>query len=105
MNLNEYQTAAAETAVYPRNGNNALIYTALGLASEAGEVAGKVKKMIRDNVWQRDAVKAELGDVLWYVAAMASEVGFTLEDVAQANIDKLTDRKRRDRLRGDGDYR
>lgn len=105
MTLDEYQEAAIATAVYPRNENSALLYTALGLASEAGEYAGKVKKLIRDAEWSRCAACAELGDVLWYVAAAARELGFTLDEVARANIDKLTDRKERNRLHGSGDYR
>ena len=105
MKLNEYQQAALATAVYPRNGNNALIYTALGLASEAGEYAGKVKKLIRDAAFSRDAAVAELGDVLWYVAAAADALGVDLDEVAKFNIAKLTDRKARSQIQGSGDYR
>lgn len=105
MNLNEYQKAALATAVYPRSPHNALFYTALGLASEAGEYAGKVKKLLRDAKFRREEAALELGDVLWYVAAAADALGMTLEDVAQKNIDKLADRKARDVLRGSGDYR
>lgn len=105
MNLNDYQKAALATAVYPRNGNNALVYTALGLASEAGEYAGKVKKLIRDAEFSREAALAELGDVLWYVAAAADALGVDLRDVADANIVKLADRKSRQQIHGSGDYR
>lgn len=105
MNLNDYQKAALATAVYPRNDKTALTYTALGLASEAGEYAGKVKKLLRDAEFNREAAKAELGDVLWYVAAAADALGFTLRDVADDNIIKLADRKSRGALRGSGDYR
>lgn len=105
MNLNDYQQAALATAVYPRSTHNALFYTALGLTSEAGEYAGKVKKLLRDAEFSRSAAIAELGDVLWYVAAAADALGMTLDDVARANIDKLADRKSRDVLRGSGDYR
>lgn len=105
MNMNDYQRAAMATAVYPRNKQTALTYTALGLASEAGEYAGKVKKLLRDAVWDVDAAKAELGDVMWYIAACADALGIDLADVAQANIAKLSDRKARDAIKGSGDYR
>ena len=105
MTLNDYQIKAKATAVYPSNSRNALMYTSLGLASEAGEVAGKVKKLLRDAVWSKDAMRDELGDVLWYVSALAGHIGYTLEEVAQANIDKLADRKERNRIQGSGDYR
>ncbi len=105
MNLNDYQEAALATAVYPRNGKTELTYTALGLASEAGEYAGKVKKLLRDAEFNREAAKAELGDVLWYVAAAADALGVSLDDIATGNIAKLTDRKARDVLKGSGDYR
>jgi NTP pyrophosphatase (non-canonical NTP hydrolase) len=105
MTLDEYQTKAAETAVYPRNERWGLIYSALGLASEAGEYAGKVKKLVRDHVWSRETSMKELGDVLWYVAACARDMGYTLEEVAQANLDKLGDRKQRGVLGGNGDER
>lgn len=103
--LDEYQKLASQTAVYPRNRDSALMYTALGLASEAGEYAGKVKKLIRDAEWSKAAAAAELGDVLWYVAMAAEANGFTLSEIAQANVDKLSDRKARNALRGSGDYR
>ena len=103
--MNEYQRAAMATAVYPRNRQTALTYTALGLASEAGEYAGKVKKLLRDAVWDAEAAKAELGDVLWYVAACADALGLDLEDIAAANLAKLADRKARDAIKGSGDYR
>lgn len=105
MNLDEYQAYAGATAVYPRNANTALTYTALGLASEAGEYAGKVKKLIRDAKFSRDEAAAELGDVLWYVAMAAEALGVPLSHIAQSNLDKLSDRKTRDVLRGSGDYR
>jgi len=105
MNMNEYQRAAMATAVYPRNKQTALTYTALGLASEAGEYAGKVKKLLRDAEWNADAAMLELSDCLWYIAACADALGIDLADVAQANIDKLSDRKARDAIKGSGDYR
>ena len=110
--FNEYQEAACLTAVYPEKGTGslmALVYTALGL-SEAGEVQGKVKKIIRDNdgvITQehRDAIAAELGDVLWYVASCANEIGYSLERVALNNLNKLNSRKERGVLGGSGDLR
>jgi len=105
MTLDEYQQAAMATAVYPRNPQSALLYTALGLASEAGEYAGKVKKLLRDAEFSREGALAELGDCLWYIAACAEANGMTLSEVAEANIAKLSDRKARDVLRGSGDYR
>lgn len=105
MNFDEYQKLALETAVYPRNEKTALTYTALGLASEAGEYAGKIKKLLRDAEFNKAASAAELGDCLWYIAACADALGMGLNDVALANINKLRDRKARDVLRGSGDNR
>lgn len=105
MTFDEYQTAAAETAVYKRNPQMTIMYPALGLAGETGEVLEKIKKFYRDAVIDREAVKKELGDVLWYVSALAGDLGFTLDDVAQTNINKLRDRKMRNQLHGSGDNR
>ncbi len=105
MDLDYYQRAAMATAIYPRNRETALTYTALGLASEAGEYAGKVKKLLRDAKWDVEAAKAELGDCLWYIAACAEANGLSLTDVAEGNLAKLADRKARDVLAGSGDYR
>ena len=107
MEFNEYQEKARETAIYPSE--QGLIYTALGLCGEAGEVAEKVKKMIRDEI-QLDAkyrgkLARELGDVLWYVANLAHEVGISLNEVAIRNITKLQSRSKRNVLQGDGDNR
>ena len=87
-----------------------LVYPALGLAGEAGELANKVKKVLRDHGGHlseeaREAILAELGDVLWYVAQVATDLGESLEAVAQANLAKLRSRKERGRLGGDGDDR
>lgn len=106
MDFKTYQQNAADTAIYPSKFGD--VYTALGLAGEAGEVAEIVKKHIRDermpgNV--RDALRKELGDVLWYVAMCAREWGLDLDDIAQHNLDKLSSRKERDALSGDGDDR
>ena len=86
------------------------IYPTLGLTGEAGEVADKVKKVIRDRGGSfdretREAIKLELGDVLWYVAQLASELGYDLEEVAEANLQKLSSRAARGRIGGSGDQR
>ena len=109
MDLRTYQSRARETARYPDAGSNP-IYPTLGLCGEAGEVADKVKKVIRDGQGQFspaviDALQLELGDVLWYVAQLASELGLDLEAVAQANLDKLASRAARNVIGGSGDHR
>lgn len=106
--LDGYQERAAATAIYPDSA--AVTYPALGLCGEAGEVAEKVKKAIRDDGGRiseakRDDLKKELGDVLWYVSALARDLGWNLSDVAQGNIDKLESRAARGRLGGSGDNR
>ena len=113
MNFSDYQTRSRVTANYPNAGDD-FIYPTLGLVGEAGEFADKVKKLIRDqNVFKPSEVndelkrelKKELGDVLWYVANIATEFKFDLDDVAQTNIDKLQSRMDRGMLGGDGDNR
>lgn len=109
MNLNEYQAAAWNTAQYPDAGKN-LYYPALGLTGEAGEIANMIKKIMRDDNGQireetKEELKGELGDVLWYVACLASELGHTLDDVAQHNVDKLASRKERGVIGGSGNNR
>jgi NTP pyrophosphatase (non-canonical NTP hydrolase) len=108
MNIDDYQMFASTTAKYPKE--SGLIYTVLGMASEAGEVAGKLKKAIRDEAGEitpeRKAVLlAELGDVLWYVAMVATELETDLSTVAEMNLDKLIDRNTRGVIGGDGDTR
>ena len=103
MSLNEYQNAAAKTAVYKTA--HQILYPALGLAGEAGEVANKVKKMLRDNDFDRDAIVAEVGDVLWYIAALSRDLNVSLQDIALGNIEKLYGRKERGTLQGSGDTR
>lgn len=108
MTLNEYQKAIEKFAFYPgaNSGNlEALSYCALGISGESGEVAEKIKKLIRDGVFETALVLKELGDVLWYVARLSKELNASLEDVATMNIAKLTDRKQRDVLKGNGDER
>lgn len=106
MNFNEYQEFTRTTAIYPKD--VAIPYLTAGLAEEAGEVAGKFKKSVRDN-WEReqfdDAVVKELGDVLWYLARYADELGFSLEYIAEQNVEKLSSRKDRGVLHGSGDNR
>lgn len=106
--LDEYQAEAAITAIYPAK--SAIIYPALGLTGEAGEVADKIKKWIRDGGQQiekldREGVAKELGDVLWYVANLAYDLGYSLSDIAYMNIKKLQDRAARGTLSGSGDNR
>ena len=109
MELNQYQEQARQTALYPDVGSNP-VYPTLGLAGEAGEVADKVKKVLRDrggvfDEGSKESIKLELGDVLWYISQLSSELGFNLEDVAVSNLKKLSSRNIRGRISGDGDYR
>jgi NTP pyrophosphatase (non-canonical NTP hydrolase) len=109
VKFSDYQAAARKTAVYPNRGNN-FVYPALGLAGESGEVAEKIKKVIRDKNSEIDeetrlALKKELGDVFWYIAALCDEAGLDMEDVAESNIKKLLDRQQRNVLHGSGDNR
>lgn len=109
MDFTEYQNKSRSTAIYPNIGDN-VIYPVLGLCGEAGEVAEKLKKVIRDNSGifteeTHNLLKKELGDVLWYLAAIASEMGWDLSDVAQENLAKLAQRKAKDMLKGSGDTR
>ena len=98
-----YENLASETAIFPKE--KALEYLALGLTSEAGEVAGKVKKLIRDGKGDKKAIASEIGDVLWYCAMMAKEVGVPLNTIMQENLRKLHSRKERGTLSGSGDER
>jgi NTP pyrophosphatase (non-canonical NTP hydrolase) len=109
MNFNEYQQKSRKTAGYPAIGHP-IIYPTLGLVNEAGEVAGKIKKVFRDKGGQineetRSALKAELGDVLWYLAQISTEMGLSLDEVAEYNLQKLYSRLERGKIRGDGDNR
>jgi NTP pyrophosphatase (non-canonical NTP hydrolase) len=113
MEFNEYQTKSRVTAKYPRTGDN-FIYPVLGLAGEAGEVADKIKKLIRDkgvespqqvNEEDKEEIKKELGDVLWYIAQIATELGLDLHTIAEGNIEKLYSRMERNQLNGRGDNR
>jgi NTP pyrophosphatase (non-canonical NTP hydrolase) len=109
MNFNDYQKKSRKTAKYPAIGHP-VIYPTLGLVNEAGEVAGKIKKVFRDKGGQineetKSALKAELGDVLWYLAQVCTELDLSLDEVAEYNIEKLYSRLERGTIRGDGDER
>lgn len=103
--LDEYQKAASATAMYADK-----VYPFLGLCGESGEVAELAKKCMRDDrgLWsveRREKLKLELGDVAWYLAAIARDHGFTLSEICQANIEKLYSRKARNVITGSGDHR
>lgn len=109
LTLWSYQIQADTCAIYPMRGSN-LYYPALGLAGEAGEVCNKIKKIMRDKEGKMEsadimALRDELGDVLWYVAALCSELRLDMGAVAEANLDKLFSRKDRGKLGGSGDTR
>ena len=106
--MDDYQSFVVSTKRYDRQ--YAVIYPALGLASEAGEVAGKVKKVLRDAAGKLDLEQAhkiidELGDVLWYVTCIVDDLGFTLEEVLERNQAKLLGRVERNTIQGSGDER
>ncbi len=109
MDFKEYQKKSRKTAKYPDADRN-FVYPTLGLAGEAGEVADKVKKIIRDDGGEispekRKEIELELGDVLWYISQIATELNLSLENVALKNIDKLYSRLKREKLGGSGDKR
>jgi len=109
MTFEEYQKLSRETAIYPNIGKN-FVYPTLGLAGEAGEVLEKVKKILRDNNGVADEERKkeltkELGDVLWYLSQIATELGLSLEEVASLNIEKLRSRHERNMIQGNGDNR
>ncbi len=105
----EYQNKAAETAIFPKE--KALEYLTLGLVGESGEIANKAKKLLRDGADREEfhaklnAIGHEIGDVMWYCAMLAKEVDMNLGRIMEDNLDKLADRKARNRLQGDGDNR
>ena len=106
--LDMYQKVALTTAIYPRE--QAIIYPTLGLTGEAGEVANKVKKIIRDGSNSKDEklvseIKAEIGDCLWYIAVLADDFNIKLSDIASANIEKLALRQKNNTIHGSGDDR
>lgn len=109
MTFDEYQKSSRRFVIYPNPDNN-IAYPTLGLANEAGEVAGKVKKVFRDgngvpNDEERAAIAQEIGDVLWYCAQLATELGISLDEITFKNIQKLSSRLDRGKLGGSGDER
>lgn len=110
LTFDDYQSMAGETAIYPNQGElEGLMYVGLGLGGEAGEVQGKIKKLHRDGGYgdpeKMENIADELGDVLWYIANVASELGQDLNSIAERNLNKLQSRKERGVLGGSGDNR
>jgi NTP pyrophosphatase (non-canonical NTP hydrolase) len=110
MTFEEYQKESRKTAKYPSILGKDFVYPTLGLAGEAGEVAEKVKKIFRDknaivDESTKNEIAKELGDVLWYVSQIATELGISMEDVAEGNIKKIMSRMERNLISGDGDNR
>ena len=111
MNFNEYQQQTAKTAIYPSSSPiEALSYVTMGLVGEAGEIANKVKKILRDYESEvteehRRAIGGEIGDVLWYLSQLATELDYELEWLADSNLTKLRLRAERGTLQGSGDNR
>lgn len=109
MNFEEYQKESRKTALYPNKDNN-FIYPVLGLCGESGEIAEKIKKVIRDESGivsepKREEIKKELGDVLWYISQIATELGLSLDGIAKLNIENLQSRMERNKISGSGDNR
>ena len=109
MTFEEYQKLSRKTAIYPNKDNN-FTYPTLGLAGEVGEVADKIKKVFRDgdgtvSEEKKQELTKELGDVLWYLAQLSTELGLSLDDIAFKNIVKLYSRMERNTLHGSGDNR
>ena len=109
MKFSEYQEKSRVTALYPDKDNN-FIYPTLGLVGESGEIVEKIKKVIRDDDGKmtdekKTEIGKELGDVLWYISQLATELGMDLDDIAQSNIDKLYSRMDRGVIQGSGDNR
>lgn len=103
MTFKEYEKQARKTAIYTPEA--AIIYPALGLAGETGEVVEKIKKWVRDGTLDKESVAKEMGDVLWYLAALAGDLNLSLDEIADKNLQKLADRASRGVLRGSGDSR
>jgi len=109
MKFDDYQKESRKTALYPDAGKN-FVFPVIGLAGETGEVSEKIKKVIRDKDGIMDgeakaSIKKELGDVLWYIAQLATELDLSLTDIAKSNIDKINSRVEREMVSGDGDDR
>lgn len=112
QDMTTYQEDCLVNAIYPERGQSTIggiAYTTLGLAGEAGEIANKIKKVLRqDKAFTRELARDiadEIGDVLWYAAALANELGYTLAEVAEMNREKLDKRRAENKLKGDGDKR
>ncbi|MEK9174527.1 MAG: nucleoside triphosphate pyrophosphohydrolase family protein [Patescibacteria group bacterium] len=111
MTLNEYQKVSRKTAVYPKSKYcEGVFYPTLGLVGESGEVAEKIKKSLRDDKGiitreKKEELKKELGDVLWYVSQIATDLKLSLDDIAVTNIEKLASRYKRGKVHGSGDNR
>ena len=108
MNFTEYQNKAKETSRYPETYR--VIYPAMGVSGEAGEIANKVQKLMRDKNMiledeDRRSLALELGDVLWFISALAGDLGYDMETIAKMNIQKLADRNARNVIGGSGDTR
>lgn len=109
MDFKTYQDQSRKTVVYPDKGNN-FVYPTLGLVGESGEVAEKIKRVIRDKNGTIDenvksAIMKELGDVLWYLSQLASELNLSLDEIANENLEKLSSRMERNQIHGEGDDR
>jgi len=110
INFKDYQEQAMTTAIYPGKGEGNWTYPALGLAGETGEICEKLKKAIRDHGGDVDddrlrEIEKELGDVLWYLAALSTELGLDMDTIAERNLAKLSKRRDDGKLKGDGDNR
>ena len=110
MNLNDYQRQSRKFAIYQKKDANNFIYPLLGLLGESGEIAEKMKRVLREDKdpmekITREEIIKELGDVLWYIAQLSTELQVSLEEVAKINLIKLSSRKKRNKLKGEGDNR
>ena len=115
LTMDQYQDKATQFAIYPTT----LVYPTLGLTGEAGEVAEKVKKLIRDHdldltaddvadqldYTEKRDIALEVGDILWYCANLLNDIDYSMEEAAQLNLDKLADRTYRGVIPGNGDHR
>ena len=106
MDFSEYQERAKTTAIYPDDLKGRFFYPCVGLAGEVGELLNKVKKLARDNAKiDREDLKGELGDIMWYVSQISTELGIDMNDVVESNLAKLRSRQERGKLGGSGDDR
>ena len=108
MHIQDYTLLTNQTAIYPESGTGKdieLYYLALGLVSESGEVAGKIKKLIRDGKLNQGDLAYELGDVFWYLVRLCEAIGYSPENIMEININKLLKRKENGTIQGNGDHR